>query len=524
MNQKLKYITTPIYYANAVPHIGHLYTTLLGDSFCRFTELIPNTPRAKLISGVDEHGIKVQQAAEAMKIPPQQFCDGISDKFQILFDKSNIKLHRFVRTTESSHKEAVQKLWQESHTNGFITKGYHEGWYDKKEEAFVPSNVLDQLNGKDLDKSVKEMGLEWISESNYKFLLWKCFDSIKDFLKQPGTIFPSQRASAVMDFEEQKELSISRCSSRVQWAIPVPRDETQSVYVWFDALTNYLTCLGYPLEKHEWDSDVDIIHIVGKDILRFHAIYWIAFLSSVNLRKPSRILCHGHWTKNNTKMSKSVGNVVCPLDLIDTFGVDCARYYLLREGRIDSDCSFSWNFAQERINSELVDTFGNLLSRSSRFATVSTYPEIVDSSLNQIDLDLISSLNSLQSSIVPMYDEFLFSKGLESIMDQLRIVNKYFADREPWVLAKSSNEDDLKVLQNTMYLTFENLRICSILLYPVVPEISLKVLKHLGFDESNLSIDQCFVGAAKSKGVASKKIMLVKRKDCISDKMEPGSN
>lgn len=506
MKRGITYVTTPIYYVNAVPHIGHLYSTLLADAYCRWTRLKDPLNVAKLITGTDEHGIKVQKAAEVAKEEPQRFCDQVSSKFKGIFELFGIEIHDYVRTSEKRHYFAVQHIWDEVSRRGYISKGYHEGWYDKKEEAFVPQNALDSISSEYKDN------LEWVNEENYKFSLKNCHDHIQNFLARPNSIYPPKYASSVQDFRVQDELSVSRISMRASWAIPVPGDSSQTIYVWFDALANYLTSLGYPNEKHAWKDENRIIHVVGKDILRFHSIYWIAFLAAAGLKPPNQIICHGHWKMNDVKMSKSLGNVISPCALAEVFGIDASRYFLFREGHIEHDSSFSWKFAQERINSEVVDTLGNLLSRSCRFARPERwYPAFYAESLNNEDCELMSILEQTAKNVATLNEDFQFAHSLEAIMDSLRATNKYFAYREPWSLVKSEAMVNKHVLENTLYLTFEALKISAVLLSPFVPELSNRVLDHLGFSEELLTLKLARLHAGKSSGIVSKKMILLKR-------------
>jgi methionyl-tRNA synthetase len=362
-----KFITSPIFYVNSKPHIGHLYSATLADVFKRYWEF--QGFHSMYSIGTDEHGLKIQQQAEREGLKPLELCDRITLEFKTLFDSTNVSYTDYIRTTEKRHEKAVHEIWNRLMDGGYIYKGYHEGWYSISDECFVPESqtYTETRDGKEVVLS-KESGkpVEWTREENYKFKLNEFKARLLEWLEEsPNAIVPPHAYREVLQHLKSPDLgdiSVSRLKSRVQWGISVPNDPDHVVYVWLDALTNYLTVSGYPLKTQGWPAT---LHVVGKDILKFHAIYWPAFLMAAGLPLPKQILSHGHWLIQNQKMSKSSGNGVDPFLLIDHYGIDPIRYFLIRDGGITIDPEFSLATIWRRYKHDLAGHLGNLCMRCS---------------------------------------------------------------------------------------------------------------------------------------------------------------
>lgn len=369
------YVTTPIFYVNASPHIGHLYTLVLADVFKRWRVL--QGEKALLCTGTDEHGMKIQRAAAASNMTPKQLCDANSEVFLDLAEKAGIDNDFFIRTTDPDHKEAVQYFWDRLWDRGYIYEATHKGWYCVSDETFYPESTIekrkDPMTG-EVFLASKETGnaVEWMEEKTYHFRLTALKDRLLKFFEEnPEWIVPAPRMKEVVDWVENslEDLSVSRPTSRLDWGIRVPNDESQTIYVWIDALVNYVTKAGYPywtpetVQKDGWPAD---IHIIGKDIVRFHCVYWPALLMALDLPLPRRILTHSHWTLGGKKMSKSLGNVVNPFLAMDRFGVEVIRYFLISNGRLLQDASYDNKILVDIYKRQLQGGVGNLLGRVMR--------------------------------------------------------------------------------------------------------------------------------------------------------------
>ncbi|XP_037944036.1 methionine--tRNA ligase, mitochondrial-like [Teleopsis dalmanni] len=336
------YVTTPIFYVNAAPHIGHLYSAVIADAICRYQNLLrPNNTCVRLCTGTDEHGTKVQQAASAHKIPVEQYCNDISAKYKNIFQQAHIAHNDFIRTTEDRHKAAVAQFWRCLHTNGHIYSAKYSGWYCVSDETFLTDSQLRLDESTGIRYSL-ESGhpVEWSDETNYMFRLSALQSDVVYWVKQGGRVRPKKFEKILLNIlnEPLPDVSISRPSNRVHWAISVPSDETQTVYVWLDALINYLTSTGFPDAKYRnhWPAKV---HVIGKDILKFHGVYWPAFLIAAGFEPPQQLFVHSHWTVDGQKMSKSKHNVVDPEEVARIYTMEGLRYFLLREGVAHSDGS-----------------------------------------------------------------------------------------------------------------------------------------------------------------------------------------
>ncbi|XP_054167341.1 methionine--tRNA ligase, mitochondrial-like [Oppia nitens] len=479
--QNDSFITTPIFYVNSVPHIGHLYSAIIADTIHRFNRLLAKGETI-FSTGTDEHGIKIQRAAQLNGIETKVFCDQISHEFRSLFKLSDISFTHFVRTTDESHINAVKRFWSTIMNNGFIYKSSYEGWYCCSDETFV-SESRTFINEDKVRVSVESGNpVEWSAEDNYIFKLSLFKNSILDWINS-GQVFKPPVFGDILKHEVEKDLrdiSISRPKSRVNWGIEVPNDSSQVIYVWFDALINYLTVSGYPNNlNHLWPPTCQVI---GKDILKFHGIYWPAFLMAAGLDPPKTLLCHSHWLKDDIKMSKSRGNVIDPFESIKTFTSDGFRYFLLRQGSLHTDSNYNELKVKQYLNAELADTYGNLLSRctSKAINKKQIYPKFSLDDIKLVECESLQLINLTKQLPTICKDYYLsgnFHLVINEIMNCLRMNNNFFNDMKPWLLAKQDNEE--YKLQMVLYITLETLRVCSILLQPIVPNLSNQVLNKL---------------------------------------------
>lgn len=487
------YVTTPIFYVNASPHIGHLYSAVIADAIVRYQRLKNPNVDCHFCTGTDEHGTKIQQAAASHNIPVDKYCNDISQSYKRVFHEAGIEHTDFIRTTEERHKKAVGHFWNELKSRGHIHSSQYNGWYCVSDETFLTDSQL-KIN-EDGSKSSLESGhpVEWTEETNYMFSLSKLQDDVLYWVKQGGRIRPAKFEKILLDYlsEPLPDVSISRPSNRVHWAIPVPDDDSQTVYVWLDALINYLTSVGYPNEKfrNKWPPTTQVI---GKDILKFHGIYWPAFLIAAGLEPPQQLFVHSHWTVDGQKMSKSKFNVVDPMEASKIYTMEGLRYFLLREGVAHSDGNYSSTKALRILNSELADTLGNLLSRgcAKSLNPRQVYPRIYVHHCNEI-LRLSDSARRLQELLSELpekcaqhYEENNFYLIVDKVMAALHATNNFFESSKPWELKKPSTTDAsdchrLEKLDTILGMTMDSLRICSIILQPIIPDMSSKLLDKL---------------------------------------------
>lgn len=471
-NNNSIYITTPIYYVNDAPHIGSAYTTLACDTIARFYRLTGK--EVYFLTGTDEHGQKVQKAAEKMNESPKEFVDRVSQTFRNLTKHMDTSHDDFIRTTEPRHYVAAQALWKKLKDNGYIYLDSYEGWYAVRDEAFYPENEL--VNG----KAPTGADVEWVKEPSYFFKLSAFQEKLLQHYKDhPNFIAPESRKNEVIRFVEGglHDLSVSRTS--FNWGIPVISDEEHIMYVWLDALTNYLTALGYPdinnpLYTTFWEN---AIHVVGKDILRFHAVYWPAFLMAAGLPLPKQIFAHGWWTNEGVKISKSLGNTIDPIELIDTFGIDTVRYFLLREVPFGQDGDFSRTALITRLNSDLANSYGNLVQRVLSFIHKSAGANVPSpSQLTQDDQELLS----LPEKYLNNVDIMQLSRYAEGIWGLIAKGNQYMDEHKPWT---HKNSDPAK-MNTTLYVLAEYIRKIAILTQPLVPNASTKILDQLAIENN----------------------------------------
>lgn len=468
------YITTPIYYVNDVPHIGHAYTSVAADVIARFMRLAGKD--VKLLTGTDEHGQKVEKSAINKNLDPQTFTDQMSEVFRKLMHTLNISNNDFIRTTETRHKEAVARLWQKLLDSGHIYQGSYNGWYCVRDEAFYDESEL-------TEEGLAPTGapVEWVEEPSYFFALSKWQDSLLKFYDaNPNFIRPIARRNEVVSFVKSglHDLSISRTS--FNWGIKVPGDEKHVIYVWLDALTNYISALQ---EQEEfWPANV---HIVGKDILRFHAVYWPAFLMAAGIELPKSIMAHGWWTNEGQKISKSIGNVIDPFKLIDEFGLDPVRYFLMREVIFGSDGNYCRANLINRVNSELSNKIGNLMQRTMAFVYKNNnakMPLLNQESLDKIyNLPLLKMASKFADEQLALIERFEINSVIENIITLAEEGNIYIDKEAPWALKKTNQTQMLEVL----YVLLETLRYIAIMLQPFTPYSASKML-----DQLNVPLDQ----------------------------------
>ena len=478
------YITTPIYYPSAKPHMGHAYSSIVADFFARFKRI--DGYSVHFLTGTDEHGLKIQRAAENKGIDTSLFCEELSKTFRDLSSTLNLSNTDFIRTTEQRHKKSVQYLWNELIKNDDIYLSKYSGWYSVSDEAFYNEDEIE-----DIDKKVaisSKSPVEWVDEESYFFRLSKWEKPLLDFYsKNPDFICPESRKNEVISFVKSglKDLSISRRS--FSWGIKVPNDENHVIYVWLDALTNYISALNYPnkedvLFKKYWPAS---IHLIGKDILRFHAVYWPAFLLAAKIKPPKKVYGHGWILSNEEKMSKSKGNILDPIEIIDKYGLDPLRYYLIKEVSFGNDGNISQERLEDCINSDLANNYGNLCQRVIAFTIKnceSKIPQKIE--FQKDDLNILNKYNDNLENIRLKLDDQDINYYIDFIVNRLFEANKYFNDQEPW-----KKKDDPIRLNTIVYTSLEIIRKISYLLYPIIPNSSLKALKIFNLIEKNIDFE-----------------------------------
>ena len=476
------YISTPIYYPSANPHMGHAYSSIIADFFARFKRI--DGYKVHFLTGTDEHGLKIQRAAEAKGLNTLEFCNEISKIFRDLSKTLNLTNTDFIRTTEERHKKSVQYLWNELKKNDDIYLSKYSGWYSVSDEAFYNEDEIEEVDNKKT-AILSGSSVEWVDEESYFFRLSKWEKPLLDFYKSnPDFISPSTRKNEVVSFVESglKDLSISRKS--FSWGIKVPNDNDHVIYVWLDALTNYLSSLDYPnvnndLFKKFWPAS---IHLIGKDILRFHAVYWPAFLLAAKIKPPKKVYGHGWILSNEEKMSKSKGNILDPIEIIDKYGLDPLRYYLIKEVSFGSDGNISQDRLENCINSDLANNFGNLCQRVTAFAIKNCegkIPEKVE--FVKDDFLILDKYKNNLDKIRLEIDNQNINYYINYIVNSLFEANKYFNDQEPWKM-----KNDRIRLNTIVYTTLEIVRKISFMLYPIIPESSLKALKIFNLEEKDI--------------------------------------
>lgn len=475
------YITTAISYPNGAPHIGHAYEFVAADAMARFKRL--DGHEVFYMSGTDEHGLKVQQTADKEGITAKELVDRNSAAFREVHDLVGSSYDRFIRTTDADHYAASQAIWKKMEANGDIYLSKYEGWYSVRDEAYYGED--ETIVKDDGVRYSKETDTEvtWTAEESYFFRLSAYQDKLLALYEaQPDFGAPGYRFNEVISFVKRglEDLSISRTT--FDWGVPVPGDPKHVMYVWVDALTNYLTGAGYPDVDSEsfrkfWPADV---HVIGKDISRFHAIYWPAFLMSAGLELPKRVMIHGFLQNNGVKMSKSLGNVVAPADFIGQYGVDQMRFFFLREVPFGADGSYNHEAIVGRMNADLANNFGNLAQRSLSMVAKNCEGKVpVPGDFTAVDTALLAKAGALLDTARAAFEKQEFSRALEAIWGVLGDTNAYFAEQAPWVLRKT----DIERMNTVLYVTLEVVRIVAILAQPVMPRSSAKLLEVLGQPE-----------------------------------------
>lgn len=523
------YVTSPIFYVNAKPHLGHLYSMLLCDTRNRWQKLNP-AKSSFFLTGTDEHGLKIQAVAEKLGIPPKKLVDDVSTNFKSLGEKFDLKYDRFIRTTDADHVEVVKYFWQLMESKGLIYQGSHEGWYSISDETFYPETEIEKVGDKMFSKETKSEVI-YQKESNYFFKLSHFQQDLVDFMdKNPDFIKPKSKYMQVVNELKQPlgDLSISRPSSRLTWGIEVPNDPSQRIYVWFDALLNYLTAARFPFEKNgdkfitpetsQWPAT----HVIGKDILRFHCIFWPIFLIAGGIEMPKQVIVHSHWLSEGVKMSKSLGNVVDPMDTVEYYGQDSLRFFLTEYSNIEGDCNFNESSFND-CRDNLIGKYANLVSRcggkafnikeSVEFYKQGKYDDIESlltevkngDQIIEVKNELIHKLNTLYEEMDSYFIDFNQLKAIQQWWSVLELGNQLFQISEPWTY-KNQSEDSV-ILQN--YYTFlasETCRILSILIQPVIPNLSNQILDRLAVDATYRNSDYAKYGTdlIYGKGANSK--------------------
>jgi len=476
MKDKNFYITTPIYYPSGDPHMGHAYSSIIADVFARFKR--NDNSKVYFLTGTDEHGLKIQKAAENAGLEPLVYCDKISKVFRDLTKKLNLSNNDFIRTTEKRHYKSVNELWNKLIKSGDIYLSKYKGWYSVSDEAYYNE---DEIIEKDNIKISTFSGspVEWVEEESFFFKLSSWQNKLLDFYeKNDKFILPISRRNEVINFVKSglKDLSVSRTS--FTWGIKVPNNDKHVIYVWLDALTNYLSALNYPDTNHKLYKDFwpASVHVIGKDILRFHAIYWPAFLLAANIKPPNRVFGHGWILSGDEKMSKSKGNILDPHEIIKNYGIDELRYYLMKEVSHGSDGNISLENLENCINSDLANNYGNLCQRVFSFVANKCNGKVIRTKkLSESDKKLFNESEILTNNLRNDMDNQNLNNYIKSVINLSFLTNKYINDEEPWKLFKNNKEK----MNNILHIALEQIAKITILLNPIIPDSTTKVLDAL---------------------------------------------
>ena len=480
------YITTPIYYPSGKPHMGHAYSSIVADIFARFKRI--EGFNVLFLTGTDEHGQKIQKEAEKNKKEPKIFCDEISETFRSLTKTLNLTNDDFIRTTEPRHFKSVNEIWKRLVNSGDIYLDKYSGWYSVSDEAYYDEDEIEEKDGLKTSK-ISGSTVEWVEEESYFFKLsaWQK-KLLNYFEKNKEFIVPQSRRNEVIRFVEKglKDLSISRTS--FSWGIPVPENKKHVIYVWLDALTNYLSALNFPdtndkKYKSFWPADV---HIIGKDILRFHAVYWPAFLLAAKLPLPKRVFGHGWILSDEKKMSKSLGNILDPIEIIRNYGVDQLRYYLIKEVSLGNDGSISMENLKNCINNDLANNYGNLCQRVFSFIKKNCNNKVPKTNnFKETDTKLINNLKDNIPKLIDLINKQNLNEYIKTVVNFSFEANKYFNDSEPW-LFKKKNPERMNTILNTIVEQIKNI---SILLNPIIPISTKKVLNTINISDKDILIE-----------------------------------
>jgi methionyl-tRNA synthetase len=481
MSKNTFYVTTPIYYVNDIPHIGHVYTTVAADVIARYMR--GSGREVMFLTGTDEHGQKVEQAAKERGKTPQEHCDEMVVRFQDLWRRFNISNDDFIRTTEERHIKVVQHFLQKLLDSGDVYKSTYSGWYCVPDERFWTEKDLADGNCPDCGREVVQ-----IEESNYFFKMSKYQDwLIKHIEDNPDFIRPETRRNEMLGFLRKplEDLCISRPKSRLHWGVEIPFDNDYVTYVWFDALINYVTSPGYTTDDDKFTAFwPNCTHLIGKDILTTHTIYWPTMLKGEGLAPPARVFAHGWWTVEGRKMSKSVGNVVEPNMLLDKYGADAIRYFLLREVPFGLDGDFSHSALVGRINSDLANDMGNLLQRSlgmlEKYRDGTIPPAPADSEMGDLSREFVEASRKAARELDEHMTTLAFDRALKAIWEFIRAANKYIDSAAPWTLAKEGKDTKL---DSVMYTLFEAIRQVAVMINPFMPETGQKMFRQIGITQ-----------------------------------------
>ncbi len=479
------FITTPIYYPSGSPHIGHAYSSILADVIARFKR--NDNYNVFFLTGTDEHGLKIQKAAEKNNLKPKEFCDKISKVFLELAKKLNLSNDDFIRTTEKRHHNAVNELWNRLVKSGDIYLSKYKGWYSVSDEAYYQSDEIFEKNGKKFSTFSKSQ-VEWVEEESYFFKLSSWQSKLLDYYNNnKNFILPHSRRNEVINFVKSglKDLSISRTS--FSWGISVPNNKKHVIYVWLDALTNYLSAINFPDEKNKLFTDFwpASLHVIGKDILRFHSIYWPAFLMAAKIKPPIRIFSHGWILSGDEKMSKSKGNILNPIEIIDKYGIDELRYYLMKEVSHGSDGNVSLKNLETCINSDLANNYGNLCQRIFSFVKTNCSNKVIKRDDQSIEnKKLIDQTNNEIKTLRESINNQNLNNYIKKVINISFMTNKYINDEQPWKVKNT----DTKKMNNILHLSLEQIAKISLLLNPIIPKATSKVLKALNLDIKSLNL------------------------------------
>ena len=486
MSKEKFYISTPIYYPSGKPHMGHAYSSIIADIFARFKRL--EGKDVYFLTGTDEHGLKIQREAEKNKKNVKLFCDDLSEKFKDLTKTLNLSNNDFIRTTEERHCKSVQEIWKRLEKSGDIYLSKYSGWYSVSDEAYYDEDEI-LTEGKNKIAKSSRSKVEWVEEESYFFKLSSWQEKLLEhYNNNPNFILPKSRYNEVVQFVKKglKDLSVSRTS--FDWGIAVPGNNKHVIYVWLDALTNYLSALNFPktenkLYKDFWPAD---IHIIGKDILRFHAVYWPAFLLAAKIPLPKKIFGHGWILSDEKKMSKSLGNILDPLEIIEKYGIDPLRYYLTKEVSLGNDGNISMKNLKNCINNDLANNYGNLCQRVFSFITKNCNNKIPKiSNLDPSDSKLINNLTSKIPELIHDMNNQNLNNYIKKVIDFSFDANKYFNDSQPWEVKKK----DINKMNKIIFSIVTQIKNISILLSPIIPISTNKVLDILNLNTNNKLID-----------------------------------